>query len=137
MSMDLMDPLDLVKRLSTEHLSSSLVIPQWITTLQENNLGTKEKLMKVILTANELRSRLIRIKLPTVMGQIDRLQNDYLELISKASTGIELTESNVVSQGSLTLSHSDHLNMVLHYLSGINDTRKGVQLTIPLTISCR
>lgn len=131
--MDLMDPLDLVKRLSTNQLFTDLPIPQWITTTQENNLGTKEKLLKLIITANELRLRLIRIKLPTVMGQIDRLQNDYLDLIKKALSEKESLEGNTTQKFLPTITHCDPLDMVLQYLTGINETRRGVRISVSIT----
>jgi hypothetical protein len=120
-----LDPLDLVTRLSNSQIDDTLQIPQWILMLQENNLGSKQKLTKIILTATEMRSRLIRIKLPTVMGHIDRLQNDYLELIRQAADEKSLIEISSTTETSLLPSVTDPLSRVLDYLSGINDTRKG------------
>jgi hypothetical protein len=123
------DPTNLFERLS---INGDLQIPQWIAMLQENNLGSKEKLLKLILTVNEMRSRLIRIKLPTIMGQLDRLQKDYLDLINRAmieKSTIEMknesNDSSIVPVVVVVPPPLDPINTVLAYLSDINDHRKG------------
>lgn len=118
-----LDLVEFITRLSSNQMDNDLQIPQWILMLQENNLGSKQQLTNLIMTANEMKSRLIRIKLPTVIGQVDRLQKDYLELIEQAEKalkdGSETTET-------LSEQHmSDPLGRVLDYLSGINESRKG------------
>jgi hypothetical protein len=110
-------------------MDDDIQIPQWIAMLQENNLGSKEKLLKLILTVNEMRSRLIRVKLPTIMGQLDRLQKDYLDLINQAESqksAIETKhESNESSTSSIAPPPLDPISTVLGYLSDINEHRKG------------
>lgn len=98
-------------------------IPRWFNLLPDSNLD-KEKLLKYIITGNELRIKLVRVKLPSLIGQIQQLFQDYSNLINQTNEKLLIEEDKVKTH----LNHSindNPLNTVLKYLSGINEVRKG------------
>lgn len=99
-------------------------IPQWFNLLQDTNLD-KEKLLKYIVTGNELRVRLIRVKLPSLIGQIQQLFQDYNDLINQTNERL-LLEEDKVKNSINNIQSNTPLNTVLNYLSGINEVRKGI-----------
>lgn len=99
--------------------------PQWFNLLNDNN-ADKEKLLKYIVTGNKLRVRLVRVKLPTLIGQIQQLYQDYNDLINQTNDKL-LLEENKMKNSITTSPNESPLSIVLQYLSGINEIRKGIK----------
>ena len=110
-------------------------IPLWFNSLHENNVD-KEKLLKYILTGDELRSKLTRVKLPALIGQIQQLYQDYSDLNNHSNDKLLIEEDklksslNNSSNSSTSSSNESPLNIVLKYLSGIDEVRKGRTIKI-------